>query len=416
MADTEPQSKWRCVRWLGRHSSHTRWTLVSWILVAIGSIVQIGYISEQYFAYETVSEVSIGKETQIVPPKMIMCMEAEAAARNATEYERIISSYSDEMTVGAILDNSYDIEELIQYYYVHDADSYTFRKYYYIGSLLKSKKFLKRNSVCYSFYLDASVKFPEHYLTNGLQMPRIFAVKMRADFLANSTFDIFYMHPSNLDFHGKSNRFGENNRFVTNKTTGEGNNNWVIFTYSRITRKYLGPPYTTNCLDYTEKGFQSRGHCFESCLTKASIRELNFVPFSVSSYESLNVTLMDVTHNNDDIVMDKLRKLERDCSERCKQKDCFKMEYTPKLISTIKDTNSVVVELYSPNEPGIQSVSKPKITLIDYVTYVLSCLGFWFAFSPLVFMEQKLLTRLTRSRKKDNENVSAAEMEPLSAV
>ena len=51
--------------------------------------------------------------------------------------------------------------------------------------------------------------------------------------------------------------------------------------------------------------------------------------------------------------------------------------------------------LMPPSKPTLISVQVPIVTWIDFVTYILSSFGFWFAFSPLV--------SLLAFKKKSNE-------------
>ena len=75
------------------------------------------------------------------------------------------------------------------------------------------------------------------------------------------------------------------------------------------------------------------------------------------------------------------------CAQECEtsnsRRDCREDVYVPYVIAASEDRPVIV--LFSSRKPRIVSKSKAAIELIDFVTYVLSAISFWFAFSPLVF-------------------------------
>lgn len=42
-----------------------------------------------------------------------------------------------------------------------------------------------------------------------------------------------------------------------------------------------------------------------------------------------------------------------------------------------------MIELYASNAPKVTTLFKPSLEMIDYVTYMLSCIGFWIGISPI---------------------------------
>jgi hypothetical protein len=44
---------------------------------------------------------------------------------------------------------------------------------------------------------------------------------------------------------------------------------------------------------------------------------------------------------------------------------------------------NVTISVYPPNEPVMTVTHLPKLTLLDFVVYSLSCISFWFGFCPL---------------------------------
>ena len=61
----------------------------------------------------------------------------------------------------------------------------------------------------------------------------------------------------------------------------------------------------------------------------------------------------------------------------------------------------MIIYLFPPSKPDVTSVQVPIVTLVDFVTYVLSSLGFWFAFSPLVAL---MAVRKVRPLKRESSD------------
>ena len=100
-------------------------------------------------------------------------------------------------------------------------------------------------------------------------------------------------------------------------------------------------------------------------------------------------------------------KHEDSCMDRCRAPDCVRTNFVPTLMATsarhgevLRNTADTTTNktmtmtqqktifplvLLAPPIPDMTYEAKPKITLIDYLTYISSCANFWLGFSPLVF-------------------------------
>ena len=405
-----------------RHELRSYWYLFAWFTAFVGCVFQVYYISFQYFVYDVVSEVSIGRSSPMVPPQVIVCVYQHFAYRN-------ISEYRSSNTIRAILDSTYDPKELMVKYTIHKNESYQsdwFESPTINSSYLIVDKFIKRYKICYSIRLNSGLQYREALLTNGIGWPHFYSVQLNATKFGSCDLVMLYMHPADRHFYGLSNAFTENYRALTNHSLGIGDKNHVVISYSRGMRVMKGPPYRTMCLNYSDIGYESRGHCFEDCLYRLAIKEIGKVPFSIMVNQPVDLPMMSFRDDGNDTISKKLFQLEQRCSRNCTRKDCIKMEFVPKVMSSMKSDN-LTIELYAPNEPGIVSIYKPKISLIDYITYVLSCIGFWFAFSPLVFLlDNDVLRKVLfgtqvqtkRTNRVSNMNTFASplELQPMSSL
>lgn len=389
------------------------WPLFAWTFSLFGLVLQVYYISDQYFDYDTVTELAFSRSNKLKPPKVILCFPQACALNQVVAANRTFWS----MTVKELFEASYSPDDLTDQYRIHSNTSYGSEHQGHDNlsdTYISSTKFLKRNHICYSFQLNLDIEFYEHHLTNSFLSPRFYMMSLNATKLP-CAFYMYYMTGPGQGFYGKSNSFAEVNRRIINDTTKEGTKNWVVMSYIRFHRTLKGPPYRTNCLDYRTVGFKSRGHCFESCLTKQSIKTLGKVPFSVTTEVAIDLPLITWLDDRNASFAKQLQSLEMYCSRQCKRKDCVIDEYVPVVLDTSKSTR-ITYELYPPTQPDISSHLKPKITLIDFVTYLLSCVSFWLALSPLSFLlDNNYVKRFVlrfefRTNKRDDKVFSELEL------
>lgn len=83
------------------------------------------------------------------------------------------------------------------------------------------------------------------------------------------------------------------------------------------------------------------------------------------------------------------------CKKTCNQESCHMESLIPTLLNTALGHHPsdfaddpytfprLKINVYPPNDVTMVVTSQAKMTLIDFVVYVLSCLNFWFGFCPL---------------------------------
>src|SRR5689334_12631875 len=76
------------------------------------------------------------------------------------------------------------------------------------------------------------------------------------------------------------------------------------------------------------------------------------------------------------------------CSLECGKPDCYSNEFKVAQIKLIieEDMSYTGWNLFEPFVPKLITIHKPQISLIDFVTYILSCISFWFGWAPLPFL------------------------------
>jgi len=336
--------------------------------------------------------LSIAKPRKLSPPALIMCFEQDALTLSYTLSSRglrsedsinfsanLVSSNSANETVYRLLKSTPTTDEIVREVYVRNRHGLMEQGN---SSEFVIKKFFKQGYICYSFSLK-NRSFLHFRLSNGLEQPKFFSLVLEGKYLRGCEVTYFYLDPQKQNFYGDNGGFAENYRTIDNLKTGGGLRNWVTLTYRTYRSRVLPWPYSSNCINYTDIGFETREHCYDSCLLRRSVEELNKVHYSVLISQKLNYTVTDFSDLTRKVTRQKLYDLESTCNDDCIQPNCFNVNHVPQIMSTTNSTQPIT-ELFAPIEPEIQSRDVPFITMLDYLTYLLSSASFWLGFSPLV--------------------------------
>lgn len=336
----------------------------AWSISLSGGIFQIYKISYQYFRYETVTQLTIYYPKEVVPPNVATCFSRLENSENVFQE----SEPQVRIEIAKRRLNSQTIE-------LNESTSDEIQGY-------KITKFKKGSFDCFSLVLRSDEPFETRYLTTFADDPEFYTLAINGSTLINEDLVTFFMKERHLDFYGPSENGAESSRKITDNSTGLGARNFITLSYSVYKSTLMKYPYKTNCIDYEDREFESQFQCIDSCVTKEYESRLTFNPFTTLTRDPAatvpNIT--QVANSFDDVTF-----IDELCNDKCKEPDCKSVLFVPKIVGTT-ESEDFEYELYLSVDPVISTKLKPEINIIDFVTYILSCIGFWFGFSPLVFI------------------------------
>lgn len=342
--------------------------LIAWVFSLGGCFFQVYHICDVFFEYETVTQLTIRHPSEVAPPRVALCFEREASSK-------LSKNLSDEIT----------------FIFVSNREGYGDRrsdlpnKRLNVDDFVTTNYFYKRDHLCFSIALaNGTRRFKTSFLTRTKTGPKYFQCNFRGKNLVAANVMLFYLKPINEDFYGAFDNFAEVDRgFKNNDTSGIGDNNYVTLTYSTFKGELIEYPYQTNCFNYLRWGYESRNHCYDKCVLDRFVAKFQELPFSVLS-RNASLPLMnflDIKKRN------VLEIIERNCSTLCKRPDCSITHHVPQVMMTSPmHSNEIGFELYVSVEPDITTEFIPLLTFVDFATFVMSCVGFWLGFSPLIFL------------------------------
>lgn len=158
--------------------------------------------------------------------------------------------------------------------------------------------------------------------------------------------------------------------------------------YAKLASFLLPSPYKSDCLNYLEHGFTSQDDCYESCLRQKSIERFDKLPYTILSqadHVTNNHSIMFELDNA--TIYNEFQKLENQCKILCQRPACYSEDFVPKIL-TAELHDQLGLDLYVSNEPLIKTQFLSKITHVDYLSFCLSCAGFWMGFCPYAVLRK----------------------------
>ena len=363
-------------------------TVVCFIVSSLGCILQVYHISDQFFDYTTTTRVSIGRQTSSFVPTLVFCTNMTSLMEPPVDdwYQFAQSTPFNEW-----FDRTYPRLNIVDSgYYFGDGVNYRlsfnqsqFRSMFQVGKLIK------RRDVCYSLSYKDPFEFNYRAATSTSGDPILVAFIFSPNFLRRETSVNFFIHSYESTFHGIS------NSLAAERFSRVGNGSLalykIILTYAEYDSFLLSSPYDTHCHDYRPK-YRSERHCYDECHLNLSLEIQGMIPMSVIKERRFNAMVYPSASALSPKQRTELTQIKSNCTVRCQKVQCNSDDFVPILIHSIPSQRVEVVLQASP-DPLFKTISQPKINLIDFVTYIVSCIGFWFGISCFHFTEKCLQFR-----------------------
>lgn len=181
--------------------------------------------------------------------------------------------------------------------------------------------------------------------------------------------------------------------------------------YYTISKRLLGPPYVTDCLDYSVIKFKSRGECYEVCFGQLSRTALGQVPYEIS-LPSGNATMIQMSkYSYYHLFIDH-------CRRKCHRPECVSQKFVPLLTASdpfiatqfkmsVNTSTASMFLIAISDTPNLLFDASADLTLTFLITFNLSCLCFWFNLAPVPITLRliKVLERKKRQRMASCDSI-----------
>lgn len=342
---------------------------IALLIAIIGSSVQVKYISDVYFQYLTVNEVMM-TNTNIEIPKMTFCASPEnflLPGQNLSDWDRHFY-YGERSSFPYVLLNesltNMTIADVLFFKNAHTVVG----DYLPLEDLMVQTRFMKNEKLCFAVQIKPDyTQMNANFETQVMKQRFVFEIQFLPYFTKHLTEKWFV--------HAYRDGFAMSERYIFTPNLTD------LILSIQYYRADLKPyPYNTNCRDYNVEGLKSQSDAFEICVKKGC-QNLGIYPPFLQFNEDENVTILSEfvqTREHYDQALNMSRVIER-CTSRALKTDCRVEVFVP---TKEQQSRNGRLTLMSPSHPKIITISQAKIDLIDFVTYILSSISFWFAFSP----------------------------------
>lgn len=173
---------------------------------------------------------------------------------------------------------------------------------------------------------------------------------------------------------------------MLNMLMGLSVNNIRVMSVRRTEMNLLPPPFKTNCRDYLKENFVTQRDCYNECVRQFAIKTrtpvLRGVPYVVSD---------DVEHQNWTIMSEPrfdTFPVDKNCNRKCSQPACHLVEYfSPNFKDLPYTLETAAYGLFLQTHGDLKVNYKAKMTLMEWLPLVASCLGLWLGVSAYSLLD-----------------------------
>lgn len=364
------------------------------ILPCAGCFWQLYYIMSAYFAYASVTEITNLQEDTFKMPVLVFCISVGSYQQKLDQNGKSLSINRTKSqflfpNAKSLLEASFvDLITPKQMAIINASQPQAFIGYFADQSFLTTQMYYQDYRVCFTVqprdgetihYNNASTSRTSYELTTN-----------KAWHFGTELMIAFYSHYSSPFFIDSNDiRSGKVNARLENKFNSTERIE-IGVTFEEVEQKLLPAPYATNCLDYHDLKLGTKVYCYKQCLMKrynkhfgGSVKRKAFIAAG-SEWERVPFEKSGEKYSGNALREDQLI-----CGRKCARSECrfhqFKTIATSKTKTTSESSGNKIMVL-APSHPKLTVVYKPLIIMIDFITYVFSCVSFWFGWSPLMLI------------------------------
>lgn len=384
-------------------------SLLALTVSTIGLVWQLTEVSLIYYQHQTTTEITFKKSTEIVPPALTLCfpltdvlakrrlppglkkfaqgspIDAQYASWLARTPANRLSQYT--LGFGDILTSllgrvrgSYDMYNPGQH-----------QRHFNRSISISGNMFYRNDQKCYTLYqtdkiANRTVRLVLEYeeIVHGYQPGAIVRYVFNRTSLENISRAEFYLH----DIKQQPQLYEDfplRLAFDRHEPLMES----LSITFSRTVSEKLSHPYSVNCKLNDDLENVKRQALLDRCVIAKSLEQFNGVPAYVVTDSRSNVTMLSMFKiESNETLYDMLQEVVVECHRQVPRPDCRQVRLMPSILeatNTGGQLHLLFVNVFLPISPDTIIKMKARMDFVEYVTYVLSCLSFWYGVSVLKF-------------------------------
>ena len=382
------------------------------ILAFAGLMWQLVSICQLYFQYTVVTRTTVFIPTIINPMALNLCVQMSSifdysGIRNSTGNNWTYDAVISQLELNTQLLHDLTVEQMFEFtppkHDVVDQVSFTnsscSKKIDLEGhdakKVMNVDKYLYMTYVCYRIGLirDESLSL-RHFTSSFYSSGLIRFYKFSENFKRSDAVKFAVGLIDKIPLRGLMTSpyiFREYNDSLKEAKYG-----YFISHHYSMETELLEYPFETLCYNYTTIGFKEEMECTESCITKKTWDRFKKLPFTAAiTVPSKDKLLNDIdlknSNSNEDFI-----KIQNDCIRKeCARPSCQDTQY-------FTVTNSFSKPFFRwkhiiPLHTSFFIFSRPQLSLIEFITYVLGTISTWTGFSIISMNPIDLATKVRKN-------------------
>lgn len=378
-------------------------------LCSVGLVVQVTYLSTEYFAYKTQTRISIDFPEFIEAPHYSYCARVTEVMDVQQTYERhdinLTASIArqqvfSQLKIGEIFNLSIAAPELISFCFFRSPGrmEISYMLQHPCSQAMGISRYFTQEFMCYKMGLDGSYDF-ERVAQSAIVKGGAYEFNLNRTLLTNAKNLLNIVHSAD-EYSVVYNRYFAQLLALETDEHGNAVQNFFSFSYSVFNYHLLPFPYVTNCgLNNGKEGWACRRDCLTShCIRKLRKLPVNFLIDEKSNYLDFRL-LDDYVLSSNITLQNAYTQIYDMCSKLCKKPQCHYQRFNTDLQheGTLPGVNVIRVRVALPQYPSISVRHVPVYEINDYVLLIMSCMGTWFGVSMMDFNPLKLFRRESES-------------------
>lgn len=346
-----------------------------------GCFWQLYFIVASYLSYPSITEVTQLFDHNFKPPVMVICTlgfvrgnwpkggqrwkaQEETVPTNARSVLESFANINDSTLQSIRMKKPFQQDQ-------------PFKR-----GTLESQKFFKKRRLCFTIRYCDDIIVSMNSSSTALLFEVVFK-SANVNLEIGPFMEVMFYSPRLTPFYCA---YGSEAGGVMNYFTFNGHNEKQEYleldlTYEEMEQELLPSPYGTDCFDYARHGLVSKAYCYEKCMARAFVMEgrgIDRTAYILPGSDLENLTFVEKN--------DASNAFEANCEKSCFRSDCVIHQFKASKMGEKINNQETSIFLSAPSIPKVKIVYKPQINLIDLTTYALSCVSFWFGWSPLPFL------------------------------
>ena len=399
----------------------------------MGFAYQLSLVSNLYFKYRTTTQIRIEIPKKIFPLAIGLCsrysdhldyqrIKAESRGRRNWYHSfdsEIIRRYQHDLFIDEIFKYTPDPRTTLSGVMFRVNSSYEGKEFYgqEVYRYFNIRKYIYIEYICYEFapsdpvmlaYSSLSVTPASSGTAYMLQFNRtLYSAAMLKIVIYGQGLHAY----RSLSVSPVLRRYHNYNNKGRNRVEYNVYNSYV----KKLWINHLPPPYDSRCFDYTNVNLSSHIHCTQRCVKQKVLSRFGKLPFTTLIFKPTRKRMISYL----DVLNPKISKELFQMQEHCEKNNCSRVpcrDITTLATTIAKAGSEFLVRKIVPSEPDFNVQVRASLTLIEFLTYVLSAVSTWTGISIMFLNPVTVVTKLRVEKKRRDRLLRHKQLEPVIPV